>query len=220
MINPKLKEGDRITLIQMPGETDVSYGDRGTVLRVNEAHSFIQYFISWDNGSTLALIEDLGDKSSTNDKWMYEENFDKIMGKKRIKEDDESKYLKLHNTMVDNRFVFQRFDTKFLFDYLEKLRKSGVVNMFGINEKITPNQYLYLGSERIAHEHKYNKAKNDEVFDELVEMADEAKNKMIQGAIKVIEKEGKEIDVENVSRVIGQYSKKVLHMWMQTYGLR
>jgi chromosome condensin MukBEF MukE localization factor len=60
-----------------------------------------------------------------------------------------------------------------------------------INEKITPNQYLYLGSERIAHEHKYNTAKNDEVFDELVEMADEAKNKMIQGAIKVIEKEGK-----------------------------
>lgn len=217
MINPKLKVDDRIALIQMPGESAVSYGDRGTVMRVNNASSFIQYFINWDNGSTLALIEDLGNKSNTVDKWMMEENFDKIIGKRKIKE---SKYVDMTNKMIENRFVFQKFDTSFLFDYLEKLRESSVVNMFGINEKITPNQYLYLGKERIAHEHKYNGAKNDEAFEELVEMADEAKNKMIQGAMKVLEAEKKEISVENVSKVIGQYSKKILIMWMTTYGFR
>ena len=217
MINPKLKEGDRIALIQMPGETAVSYGDRGTVTRVNEAYTFIQYFINWDNGSSLALIEDLGDKTNTVDKWMTEENFEKITGKRKIKE---SKYIDITNKMIDNRFVFQKFDTSFLFDYLEKLRESSVVNMFGINEKITPNQYLYLGKERIAHEHKYNGAKNDEAFEELVEMADEAKDKMIQGAMKVLKTEKKEVSVENVSKVIGQYSKKILNMWMTTYGFR
>jgi len=50
-INPRLEEGDRIVLIMMPGETSVSYGDRGTISKVNHAHSFIQYFVDWDNGS-------------------------------------------------------------------------------------------------------------------------------------------------------------------------
>ena len=48
-------------------------------------------------------------------------------------------------------------------------------------------------------------------------MADEAKDKMIQGAVKILEKEGKEITVEKVSRVIKKYAGMVLDMWMTTY---
>lgn len=220
IINPTLKVDDRIVLIAMPGENAVTYGDRGTVTGVNDVRSFIQYFINWDNGSTLALLEDLGDRSNTVDKWMFEEDFDRIIKKKRIKESDSERRKNEQDTIVKNRLVFTKFDTKFLFDYLEKLRQSSVVNMFGINEKVSPNQYLYLGKERIAHEHKYNNSKDDDAFEELVEMADEAKDKMIQGAMKVLETEGKEISVENVSKVIGQYSKKILVMWMTTHYYR
>lgn len=220
LINPRLNVDDRIVLIAMPGEDAVTYGDRGTVSRVNNASSFIQYFINWDNASTLALIEDLGNRTNTVDKWMKEEDFDRIIKKKRIKESDSERRKNEQDTIVQNRLVFTKFDTKFLFDYLEKLRQSSVVNMFGINEKVSPNQYLFLGKERIAHEHKYNNAKDDEAFEELVEMADEAKDKMIQGAMKVLEAEGKEISVENVSKVIGQYSKKILLMWMTTHYFR
>ena len=88
LINPRLNVDDRIVLIAMPGEDAVTYGDRGTVSRVNNASSFIQYFINWDNGSTLALIEDLGNRTNTVDKWMKEEDFDRIVKKKRIKESD------------------------------------------------------------------------------------------------------------------------------------
>jgi hypothetical protein len=220
LINPRLKEEDRIVLIVMPGEDAVTYGDRGTVIRVNNASSFIQYFINWDNGSTLALIEDLGDPLNTIDRWMKEEDFDRIIKRKKITESDSERRKNEQDKIVQNRLVFTKFDTKFLFDYLEKLRQSSVVNMFGINEKITPNNYLYLGKERIAHEHKYNNAKDDDAFEELVEMSDEAKDKMIQGAMKVLEAEGKEISVENVSKVIGQYSKKILLMWMTTHYFR
>ena len=76
LINPRLNVDDRIVLIAMPGEDAVTYGDRGTVSRVNNASSFIQYFINWDNGSTLALIEDLGNRTNTVDKWMKEEDFE------------------------------------------------------------------------------------------------------------------------------------------------
>jgi hypothetical protein len=210
-INPRLEEEDRIVLIMMPGETSVSYGDRGTVIKVNHASSFIQYFVQWDNGSTLALIEDLGDESNTIDKWMKEDIFDILMKSKKRKNLGESDQRKKMEHLMSNVEVFRTFDRQFLFAFLEKLRESGIVNMFGAAP------YLYMGSDRIASVHKYDENKDDEAFDELVEMADEAKDKMIQGAVKVLQKEGKEITVESVSRVIKRYSSKVLDMWMTTY---
>ncbi len=210
-INPRLEEGDRIVLIMMPGETSVSYGDRGTVIKVNHTSSFIQYFVQWDNGSTLALIEDLGDKSNTIDKWMKEDIFDILMKSKQKKNLGESNQRQKMEHFMSNVEVFRTFDRQFLFAFLEKLRESGIVNMFGAAP------YLYMGSDRIASVHKYDENKDDDAFDELVEMADEAKDKMIQGAVKVLQKEGKEITVESVSRVIKRYSSKVLDMWMTTY---
>lgn len=209
-INPRLKEEDRIVLIMMPGETTVSYGDRGTISKVNHAHSFIQYFVNWDNGSTLALIEDIGDKSNTGDRWMSEEDFENFMEikkRKNLKESEEEKMKKF----MSNIEVFRTFDREFLFAFLKKLRESGIVNMYAAAP------YLYMGGGRIYSENHYNENKDEEAFEELVEMADEAKDKMIQGAVKVLEKEGKEITVEGVSRVIKRYSSKVLDMWMTTY---
>jgi hypothetical protein len=210
-INPKLEEGDRIVLIMMPGETGVSYGDKGTVSKVNHVLSFIQYFVEWDNGSTLALIQDLGDESSTVDKWMKEDSFDNLMKLKQKKNLGESEQRKKMEHIMSNVEVFRTFDREFLFSFLEKLRETGIINMF------SAAPYLYMGSDRIYSENKYNENKDDDAFDELVEMADKAKDKMIQGAVKVLEKEGKEITVESVSRVIRRYSSKVLDMWMTTY---
>jgi hypothetical protein len=210
-INPKLEEGDRIVLIMMPGETSVSYGDRGTINKVNHARSFIQYFVDWDNGSRLALIEDLGDESNTIDKWIKEDDFDNLMYSKKRKNLGESDQKNKMEHLISNVEVFRTFDRVFLFSFLEKLRESGITNMFGAAP------YLYMGSDIIAIVHKYDENKDDDAFDELVEMADEAKDKMIQGAVKILQKEGKEITVESVSRVIKRYSSKVLDMWMTTY---
>ena len=209
-INPRLEEGDRIVLIMMPGETSVSYGDRGTVTKVNHARSFIQYFVNWDNASTLALIEDIGDKSNVGDRWMREEDFDNLMKSKKRKNLGESEEEKMKKFMA-NVEVFRTFDREFLFKFLEKLRESGIVNMYAAAP------YLYMGGGRIYGENHYNENKDEEAFDELVEMADEAKDKMIQGAVKILEKEGKEISVEKVSRVIKKYAGMVLDMWMTTY---
>ena len=209
-INPRLKEGDRIVLIMMPGEDSVSYGDRGTVSKVNHAHSFIQYFVNWDNASTLALIEDIGDKSNVGDRWMSEEDFDDLMKLKKRKNLGESEEEKMKKFMA-NVEVFRTFDREFLFKFLEKLRESGIVNMYAAAP------YLYMGGGRIYGENHYNENKDEEAFDELVEMADEAKDKMIQGAVKILEKEGKEITVEKVSRVVKKYAGMVLDMWMTTY---
>ena len=42
---------------------------------------------------------------------------------------------------------------------MKKLRESGIINMYG------SSPYLYMGKERLAHEHKYNDT--NEAFDEL-----------------------------------------------------
>ena len=194
----------------MPGETTVSYGDKGTVTKVNHAHSFIQYFVEWENGSTLALIEDIGDESGTGDKWMKEDVFEALMNLKKRKNLGESEEEKMKKFMA-NVEVFRTFDREFLFSFLEKLRESGIVNMYAAAP------YLYMGGGRIYGENHYNENKDEEAFEELVEMADEAKDKMVQGAIKVLQKEGKEISVEKVSRVVKKYAGMVLDMWMTTY---
>lgn len=209
-INPRLEVGDRIVLIMMPGEDAVSYGDKGTVSKVNNAHSFIQYFVDWDNGSTLAMIEDIGDKSNVGDRWMKEDVFEALMDLKKRKNLGESEEEKMKKFMA-NVEVFRTFDREFLFSFLEKLRESGIVNMYAAAP------YLYMGGGRIYGENHYNENKDEEAFEELVEMADEAKDKMIQGAVKILEKEGKEISVEKVSRVIKKYAGMVLDMWMTTY---
>lgn len=209
-INPRLEEGDRIVLIMMPGETTVSYGDKGTVTKVNHARSFIQYFVEWENGSTLALIEDIGDESGTGDKWMKEDVFEALMNLKKRKNLGESEEEKMKKFMA-NVEVFRTFDREFLFKFLEKLRESGIVNMYAAAP------YLYMGGGRIYSENHFNENKDEEAFDELVEMADDAKDKMVQGAIKVLQKEGKEISVEKVSRVVKKYAGMVLDMWMTTY---
>lgn len=210
LFNPELNVEDRIVLIMMPGETAVSYGDRGKVTKVNHASSFIQYFVEWENGSTLALIQDLGDKSNVVDRWMREEDFNNLIEskkRKKLKESEEEKMKKF----MSNIEVFRTFDREFLFAFLKKLRESGIVNMYAAAP------YLYMGGGRIYSENHYNENKDEDAFEELVEMADEAKDKMIQGAVKILEKEGKEISVEKVSRVIKKYAGMVLDMWMTTY---
>jgi hypothetical protein len=58
-LNPELSVGDKIMLLHMDGETSVPMGSIGKVTEINndpfEADSLI-ISVSWDNGSTLALI--------------------------------------------------------------------------------------------------------------------------------------------------------------------
>jgi len=208
IINPDLEVGDRVVCINMHGEaSSVSYKDRGIVTGIGGGPWFTQYRVDWDNGSSLALLKEDNPEDQL-DKWMLEDDFEIFMSKrKKVNESN----TELTKKVVSNADVFKNFDTKFLFGYLEKVRESGVTNMYGASP------YLYIGSERIAHEHKYDENKDETAFDELVEMADEARQKMIQGAVKMVEKQGKEVEVGNVSRIISKYASKVLDMWMTTY---
>ena len=86
-----------------------------------------------------------------------------------------------------NPEIFENFDYKFLVKYLYKLRKSGVINMF------QSAAFLYSGREWIDRYYGENEEDN-ESFQELLDMAEECRNKMIQGLMKYMESKNMELD--------------------------
>ena len=114
--------------------------------------------------------------------------------------------------LMRNVDLLNNFRTNFLFGYLKKLRESSVVNMFGAAP------YLYMGKERMERLHYYDD--NREEFSEVLEMADEAQQAMVQGVINVIENEGKDADMSTINRYLKKYSQKMLDLYIYRYSLQ
>lgn len=192
-INPTLVEKDRIMCLHMDGETSVPMGTTGTVRRVgrdpfeNDGEIIT---VDWDNGSTLALV-------STTDSWVKvaQETLEEQVG------NSEYEYYS------KNPEVFDNFDWRFLREFLNKLRDASPVNM------LEAQPFLYSGREWIDRYYGEGREDNDD-FQEVLDMADEAKNKMIQGVLKYMKSEGIEIDLEKVNRLVRKFSVKILELYL------
>lgn len=193
MINPELQKGDKVILLHMEGEM-MSPGSKGTVINVSrdpfEKEGMI-YNVKWDEGSTLSLL-------SVTDAW------------KKIESIQENSF-ESAKWFLDNRAIAENFNTRFLGEYLEKVRESGITNMFGAS------QYLYMGKERLEHEFKYKDVGNDEAFEEVLELADKSQHEMINGVMKILEKEKKEMDINVINRYIQRYAILVLNYWIKIH---
>jgi hypothetical protein len=194
MLNPKLNKGDKVLLLHMEGEM-MSPGSKGTVTGMSRdpfEKDAVIYNVRWDDGGSLSLL-------SVTDAW------------KKIEEPIKESF-EHAKWFINNKIIIECFDTRFLGEFLKKIKQSGITNMFGASP------YLYMGRERIENEFKYQNIHNEEAFDEVLDMADEAQHKMINGVMKVIEKEDKEISVELVNRYIKRYSSLFLDYWMRLHG--
>jgi hypothetical protein len=188
-MNPKLKVGDRVCLLYMPGEISMSAGECGTVKSVDNVFGDIQYGVKWDNGSNLALLSDT-------DAWTYD--------KKQIKENE----LDRMNVLYKNIDAFRFFKMGFLHKYLLAVRKSGIVNMFGAGD------YLWMGRERIKHEFKYKDIPNEEAFEEMLDMSDQAQAEMINGVIDYLESKGIEEDMSTINKYLKIFASKIVQNYM------
>ena len=79
------------------------------------------------------------------------------------------------------------------------------------------SQYLYMGKERLEHEFKYKDVGNDEAVEEVLEMADKSQHEMINGVMKILEKEKKEMDINVINRYIQRYATLVLNYWIKIH---
>jgi hypothetical protein len=194
-LNPELKIGDRIVLYHMDSESSVSPGDEGTVTNIVqdpfESADAKIISVKWDNGSTLSLV-------SVCDVWKKVES--------EINEDAQ----KQADFVIQNEEIFDSFDWRFLRQFLKMIQSSGIVNMFGAAP------LLYAGREHI--DRYYGEGREDEQeFQEVLDNADEAKNKMIDGTIKFMEKNNNPINVDSVNSKIRRLSQKILEIYMIFY---
>jgi len=194
-LNPSVEPGDKIICYHMDGETGVPAGTLGIVKRVSrdpfETDNDGQIIdVNWENGSKLSLL-------TTTDAW-----------KKVVDKIQEQTGSPEYDFFSKNPEIFENFDYRFFKKYLFKLRESGVINMF------QASPFLYSGKEWIDRYHGENQEDN-ESFQEVLEMADNAKNKMIQGLLKYME--SKNMDVDDMSRVnnlINRFAMKINQFYM------
>jgi len=196
-LNPTLKEGDKVVCYHMDGETGVPPGTEGTVRRIsrdpfepNGDELIIE--VNWNNGSTLALV-------SSTDAWKKP--------KERVQESSTTGG-RHYDYFSKNPEIFENFDWRFFREFLNKLRDSSVVNMF------QARPFLYSGREWIDRYHGENEEEN-EAFQEVLEMAEESKMKLIQGLMKYME--SKKLDMDDMSRVnhlAEKFASKIVQLYM------
>jgi hypothetical protein len=188
MLNPELEKGDRVICLHMEDEwTSVPPGTKGIVKNKQEMFGDTQYSVEWENGSSLALL-------SSCDAWKLD--------KKRVDENFGHDEVFLRN--ID---VFKNFKMRYLHEFLKKVRECGAVNMF------TAAPFLYMGKDRMEHMFAYQDIEN-EICDEVLDMANMAQHEMVSGVIKVLESEGKEVELSKINRYLQRYSQKVLENYM------
>ena len=199
-LNPELKVGDRIMCFHMEGETGVPPGTLGTVTRITrdpfESENEKLINVKWDNGRNLALI-------TSTDAW-------KLAPKENIKEQEDNAW----RYMTKNPDIFENFDWRWFREYLEMIRNSGIVNVFGAAP------LLYNGREHIDRYYGEGKEDNDD-FQKVLYNADESKDKIIQGVVNYMQKNNKSLDdMNSVNRYAQNFSQKILGLFMVMHGMR
>ena len=193
-LNPKVSVGDKVMCLNMDGESSVPPMTTGIVRNVVRDPFEVDgelITVNWDNGSTLALV-------SITDSWINVPNEQKI---------EEQTLSPEYDYFSKNPEIFENFDWRFLREFLTKLRDASPVNM------LQSQPFLYSGREWIYRYYGENR-EDDEYFQEVLEMADEAKNKMIQGVLKYMESNDIEIELDKVNRLISQFSSKILNLYI------
>lgn len=199
-LNPPLEVGDNVILLKSI-EDQVPAGTKGVVKNISAfplgSEGAINYGMDWENGSSLAMLSD-------EDSWAL---VSEVKIKESIKEE--------RHSADDISDVLGDFKFSLLTKFLNKLRESGIINMFGASP------YLYMGKERIESIHKFDPAaeSNEEEFNEMLDLADKSKDEMIIGTVKILEKSGKGWDIDDVNRQIGRNAQKILKAWIGTYNI-
>ena len=216
--NAPLETGDRVVCLKMQDDYGVPGGIPGIVKGVSNVFGENQYNVKWKNGSSLALIEGVDQWLKVVDEEEKEENIQetRVLTKKQFLEETR----KIENIPQEYVKYSRMYDMRTIKKFLDLLRESGVTNMW----KASP--YLYLGRERIAHEHHYDdmSEEKEETFQELLDIAEDVRNVMVRGAFnhydsKRSDDEGDEDDddrryLRGVEDIMRRDSQTLLKLWM------
>ena len=209
--NPKLKEGDRIVLIYMPGE-DVDTGTKGKVKRIGQQPSFgsefdYMYDVEWYDDdekviSTLSLLPQT-------DTWMLDREYTQ-------NDLNEARIIDLDDLIRRHEWsrLFKKSDLKYVMEYLEIIKRLGVVNMLQSGQFLgQTNEYLtkYFDLYRMQQDLD---DKDEEMIKKILEMSENVRNIMILAAINDLERKNKEITGSSATYRVNRLATEVVNYFM------
>ena len=212
--NPKLKEGDRIVLIYMPGE-DVDTGTKGKVRKITPQPSFgtefdYMYDVEWYDEddkviSTLSLIPQ-------SDTWMLDPEFNQ-------KNLQEARFTELDDLIKHHEWskLFKKSDLTYILDYLKVIRELGVVNMMEAGQFLgQTKEYLtkYFDLHRMQRELGDDK---EELIEKIIDMSDKVRNIMISASITDLERKNQEITGRSATNRLNRLAGEVLRWYIKSF---
>jgi hypothetical protein len=198
-LNPELESGDRIILLHMEDQySKVPMGTKGTVIKkVNLPFGMgSQYQINWDNGSNLDLIPG-------EDSWILDKD-KKLPVKEGIESDVVGKLIKYKD-------VVKNIDYHTVMDFLELVRKSGLVNMF------QAQAFLEIDKPNL-HKLIYRVGGEPEEHPELFDKIDDVRNVIINEVIRILQEEGSEMTDSEINRTYRKITSKLMNFYFTMYS--
>jgi len=205
-VNPKLKGGDNIILIYMKDPySPIPGGTKGVVEYISkdpfdEGEEIIS--VKWENGRSLSLV-------SSEDMWIKE---------KDLKVNIEEQINPELDGLISLKDIFKYSNEKIFFDFLSKIRESGIVNMF------ESGQFLFSGPQYLKkflefEEMKTGREYDEDMVDELMDMSQKTRDEFIRMAMKMVEDEGTEdYSNRNLEKKIRTLTSKALKYYVMMFG--
>ena len=206
-VNPSVKEGDNIILIYMKDPySPVPGGTKGVVNNVtkdpfDEGEEIIS--VEWENGSSLSLV-------SSEDIWMMESDL-----KTNIKESHNNPNL---DNLISLKEIFKYSNEKIFFDFLSKIRESGLVNMFESGQFLVSGP-KYLQKFIELEEMKTGREYDEDMVDELMDMSQKTRDEFIRMAMKMVEdEETEDYSNRNLEKKMRALTSKALKYYIMMFG--
>jgi len=212
--NPKLKEGDRIVLIYMPGE-DVDTGTKGKVKRIGQQPSFgsefdYMYDVEWydDDENVISSLSLL----PQSDTWMLDPEFSQ-------KNLQEARFTDLDDLIRHHEWskLFKKADLQYVLDFLMAIRDLGVVNMLQSGQFLgQTKEYLtkYFDLYRMQRDLDDN---DKELIEKIIDMGEKVRNIMISASITNLEQKNKEITPQSVTNRVNRLTSEILQWYIKSF---
>jgi len=212
--NPKLKEGDRIVLIYMPGE-DLDTGTKGKVKKIGEQPGFgsefnYKYDVEWydDNGNVISSLSLL----PQSDTWMLDPEFNQ-------KNLQEARFTDLDDLIRHHEWskLFKKADLQYVLDFLMAIRELGVVNMLQSGQFLgQTKEYLtkYFDLYRMQRDLDDN---DKELIEKIIDMGEKVRNIMISASITDLEQKNKEITPQSVTNRVNRLTSEILQWYIKSF---
>ena len=213
--NPKLKIGDRIILVYMPGE-NLDTGTKGVVKNIVASPSFTNlpenmYNIDWYDDdekiiSTLSLLPET-------DSWILDPQFNQnaLNESKHRMITDLDELIKIHEWSR----LFKKSDLEYIMDYLEVIRDLGVVNMFQSGHFLGQTKdYLikYFDLYRMQNQLNNNDEKK---IQKILKMCENVRNIMISVGVDNLEQKKQEITGKTLTNRVNKLANELVRHFMR-----